>query len=237
MAFGHIVAAALMTGGFVLAGVSAWHFIRRTAEVEFFRKSLRLGVTTAALSAAFVQGFGFAQFGVVGPVQPTKYGSEEDKAAMLAEWAARYGPGDYAPPDWVGAPLGIMIQIGFLLGLVAFLIPLFYRDWIVRLRLPLYLLLACVPLPFVAAIGGWLAREVGRQPWAAYGLLRVEDAVSPASAGTMLATFLAFSVLLISLAIADWVLIARVARRGPDVTLGRPPAEPAHLEANEPALV
>ena len=66
-----------------------------------------------------------------------------------------------------------MMSIGFTLTWGVFLLPLLYRDWIVRLRFPLYLLLLAVPLPFVAAICGWLVREIGRQPWVAYGLLPV----------------------------------------------------------------
>ncbi len=116
-----------------------------------------------------------------------------------------------------------MQGVGFILFLAVFLIPLYYRDWIIRLRIPLYLLLVAVPLPFVAAISGWLVREVGRQPWIAYGLLPTADAVSPASGNTMLASYIAFTALLGLLAIADWVLLAKYAHRGPDVDLGRPP--------------
>ena len=57
----------------------------------------------------------------------------------------------------------------------------------------------------------------------AYGLLPTADAVSPASGSTMLASYIAFTALLGLLAIADWVLLAKYANRGPDVDLGRPP--------------
>jgi cytochrome d ubiquinol oxidase subunit I len=237
MAFGHVVAAALMTGGMVMAGVSSWHFIRRTREVELFRKSLRLGLVTAMIGVIFVIGFGFAQFGAVGAVQPTKFGEDAAKAAAVADFTARFGPGDYLPPDWVGAPLAIMLLIAFTLVWGIFLIPLFFRDWIIRLRFPLYLMVIVVPLPFVAAICGWLVREGGRQPWAAYGLLRTADAVTPASGGTMLASFIVFALVLGTLAVADWVLLARAAHRGPDVALGRPPTSPDDAETIHPEPV
>jgi cytochrome d ubiquinol oxidase subunit I len=74
----------------------------------------------------------------------------------------------------------------------------------------------------VAAILGWLTREGGRQPWAAYGLLKVDDAVSPISGGVMLASFLGFTALLLTLAVTNWVLIAKRAARGTaDPALGR----------------
>jgi cytochrome d ubiquinol oxidase subunit I len=224
MAFAHVCAAALTTGGFVMAGVSAWHFIRRTTERELFRKSLRLGLVVGVVGATFVVGFGFAQFAPLGEVQPTKFNADSaEAAALVAQWQARFGPGDYAHPQWIDTPFGMMQGIGFVLFLAVFLIPLCYRDWIIRLRVPLYLLLVAVPLPFVAAISGWLVREVGRQPWIAYGLLPTADAVSPASGSTMLASYIAFTALLGLLAIADWVLLAKYANRGPDVDLGRPP--------------
>ena len=44
-----------------------------------------------------------------------------------------------------------------------------------------WLLLAwvlCIPLPYVAVEAGWIVREVGRQPWVVYGLLRTSQAAS-----------------------------------------------------------
>lgn len=235
MAFGHVVFAALLTGGMLMAAVSAWHLIRRTHDYALFRTSLRIGLITTGLAIVMVHGFGFAQFGAVTPVQPTKYGSEADKAAAIAGWTAQFGPGDYSPPVLANVGLGFMILIGFTLGCVWFLIPLLYRDWLIRLRFPLYLLLLALPLPFVAAILGWIAREVGRQPWAAYGLLHVNDAVTPISGGVMLASYAGFSLLLGALAITNWVLIAQHAARGaadpalgraPDLDTGRPHPRP-----------
>jgi cytochrome d ubiquinol oxidase subunit I len=34
-------------------------------------------------------------------------------------------------------------------------------------------------LPFIAILTGWYTAEVGRQPWAVYGMLRTADAVTP----------------------------------------------------------
>lgn len=224
MAFGHVISAALLTGGMLMASVSSWHLIRRTADHHLFRTSLRIGLTTAVISLVFVQGFGFAQFGVVTPVQPTKYGDEAAKAAAIAEWTSRFGPGDYTPPALAAVSLGFMILIGFGLGWGVLLLPLLFRDWIIRLRFPLYLVLLATPLPFVAAILGWLAREVGRQPWVVYGLLPVERAVSPVPTPVMLASFVGFTLLLGALAVGNWTLIAKHAHRGAhDLALGRPP--------------
>jgi cytochrome d ubiquinol oxidase subunit I len=41
----------------------------------------------------------------------------------------------------------------------------------------------CAPLGFIAVLAGWVTTEVGRQPWAIYGLMRTADAVSPSLSG------------------------------------------------------
>ncbi|RZU73217.1 cytochrome d ubiquinol oxidase subunit I [Micromonospora kangleipakensis] len=235
-AFGHVVAAALLTGGVLMAAVSAWHLIRRTPDFALFRTSLRIGLVTAALAVVLVQGFGFAQFGPVGEVQPTKFGGGADRDALVAEWTAKFGPGDYLPPALSNVGLGFMILIGFTLGCVWLLLPLLWRDWIIRLRFPLWLTLLALPLPFVAVILGWIAREVGRQPWVAYGLLPTDQAVSPVGGGVMLTSLIGFSLLLGTLAVTNWVLLARHAARGAaDPALGRPPASDPDIRP-EPAF-
>ncbi|MEU1685616.1 cytochrome ubiquinol oxidase subunit I [Micromonospora sp. NPDC005707] len=224
-AFGHVVSAGLVTGGMLMAAVSAWHLLRRTPDFLLFRKSLRIGLITAALAVTTLQGFGFAQFGPVGELQPTKFGGGADRDAMVAEWTARFGPGDYTPPALSNVGLGFMILIGLTLGCAWLLLPLLWRDWIIRLKFPLWLVLLAVPLPFVAVILGWIAREVGRQPWVAYGLLPTGQAVSPVSPGLMLTSLIGFTLLLGTLAVTNWVLLVRHAARGAhDPALGRPPA-------------
>ncbi|MFF3866836.1 cytochrome ubiquinol oxidase subunit I [Micromonospora sp. NPDC001898] len=225
MAFGHVIAAALLTGGMLMAAVSAWHLLRRTPDFALFRTSLRIGLVTAALAVSLVQGFGFAQFGPVGQAQPTKFGGGAGRDTLIAEWTARFGPGDYAPPVLADVGLGFMIMIGMLLGCVWLLLPLLWRDWIIRLRVPLWITLVALPLPFAAVLLGWIAREVGRQPWVAYGLLPTGQAVSPVGPGVMLASLIGFTLLLGALAVANGMLFARHAARGAaDPPLGRPPA-------------
>ncbi|MGN9911972.1 cytochrome ubiquinol oxidase subunit I [Phytohabitans sp. LJ34] len=240
MALGHVLSAALTTGGFLVAGIAAWQLIRRNPDYEAWRKSLRIGVVTASIGITLVMGFGFAQFGYLGRLQPTKLGDEADKNAAAADFAARFGgsPADYLPPVGASAALGFMILIAFALMWIWVFIPFFYRDWIIRLKVPLYLLLVATPLPFVAAILGWLFREIGRQPFVVYGLLRTEDAVTGTSGAVMLSSFVGFTVLLLGLAVADWVLLARVAHRGTaDPALGRRPDEPLPVPADRPEPV
>jgi cytochrome d ubiquinol oxidase subunit I len=227
-ALAHLVSAGLVTGGVLMAAVSAWHLIRRTPDFALFRTSLRLGVLTAAVAVVFLVGFGFAQFGPVGRLQPTKFGGGPERDALVAGWTARFGPGDYTPPALANVGLGFMILIGFALLAGVLLVPLLPGDRIIRLRFPLWLILLAAPLPLVAVLLGWIAREVGRQPWVAYGLLPTGRAVSPVGPGLMLTSLIGFSLLLGALAVTNWVLLARTAARGAhDPALGRPPAPEA----------
>ncbi|WP_086848048.1 cytochrome ubiquinol oxidase subunit I [Amycolatopsis kentuckyensis] len=201
----HVLGAALVTGGFFVVGVSAWHFLKRTTEVEFFRRSMRLGVVAALIGSVFVVNQGFAQFGELAKYQPDKL-----------------------KDGGVGLPLGLMIMLGFVMLLCALLgALLLVRNWLTKARFLHYLMVAAIPLPFVAAILGWLVRELGRQPWLVWGKLRTADAIADVPAGQILFSFIAFSLLFAALAVADWVLMARVAKRGP---------EPVDAPAGQPVL-
>jgi cytochrome bd ubiquinol oxidase subunit I len=209
----HVVSAGLLTGGMVVAGGSAYHLFKRTAEREFFVRSLRMGVVTAFIGAVFVVGFGFAQFGALTQVQPDKF----------------RGAGATALPE---AALGFMITIGMLFFLLTLLLlPLLFRDWLARFRWIHPLVMLVVPAPFVAAILGWISREVGRQPWAVYGKLTVADAMTPGlTEGAVTGSLIGFAAVLGLLAVVDYALIARAVRRGPArVALGEP--EPASVPA------
>ncbi|MGI5493193.1 cytochrome ubiquinol oxidase subunit I [Microtetraspora malaysiensis] len=199
----HVLGAGLFTGSSVIIGASAYQLFRRTREWEFFVRSLRLGVVGALIGALVTVGFGFAQFGLVGRVQPDKF-----------QGAA------------VGVPLGFMILIGqlALFGVLFVLTPLLFRDRLAHWRWIHPLLMLMTPMPFIAAILGWLVREIGRQPWIVYGRLTVKDAMSPGlTPGMITASFVAFTAVLGLLAVIDYVLIARTVRRGPAAaTLGAP---------------
>lgn len=53
------------------------------------------------------------------------------------------------------------------------------HDRLDRSRIALWSIFLSFPLPFVATLTGWFTAEVGRQPWAVYGVLRTADATSP----------------------------------------------------------
>jgi cytochrome bd ubiquinol oxidase subunit I len=74
----------------------------------------------------------------------------------------------------------IMVGCGLImLGLAWLGSYLSVKERLERNRLLLWLIFVSFPLPFVATLTGWYTAEVGRQPWAVYGLLRTADAMTP----------------------------------------------------------
>lgn len=74
------------------------------------------------------------------------------------------------------------------------------------------------PLSFLALELGWMVTELGRQPWAIYGFLRTQDAVT--TAPLLNVSFFIFSLIYILLAVAlIWLLLRQARRPLPLVTL------------------
>jgi cytochrome bd ubiquinol oxidase subunit I len=76
--------------------------------------------------------------------------------------------------------------------------------------------MAAIPLSYLAMETGWVTREVGRQPWAIHGMLRVSDAASPIPAGTVAASLIAFTLVYAFLALVFVLFARRIIARGPD---------------------
>ncbi|GLZ11939.1 cytochrome ubiquinol oxidase subunit I [Actinomadura sp. NBRC 104425] len=227
LAFGHVVFGGLLTAGFFMAAVSGYHLFRRTAEADLFRRSMRTGLVAVVLSVFPVAMFGGTQFRYV---QPTKHPGTDEAAAQVAQFQARFGPGDYTPPGLASVGEIAMVSAWMLMSLVALvaLVKLPFGRWLERGRVFHVLVMAALPLPYVAVISGWVFREVGRQPWMVYGVLTTEDALSDVPAGAVTASFVVFTAVFAVLVAVNVWLLARYARRGPEaVRLGA-------LEAPEP---
>ncbi|MWA05960.1 cytochrome ubiquinol oxidase subunit I [Actinomadura sp. LD22] len=228
LAFGHVLFGGLLTAGFFVAGVSGYHLLRRTAEVEFFRRSMRVGLVTVMAAVIPVVVVGGMQYQYL---QPTKTGGD-DAAAAVADFTARFGPGDYMAPGVARAGEAVMTGLWSLMLLLAVvaLVKVWWGRWLVRGRVFHVVMVCAVPLPYVAMLAGWVFREVGRQPWMVYGVLRTRDALSPGvGSGTIAVSFAAFTALFAVLVGVNAWLLARVARRGPGgAVLGAsPPVAPS----------
>ncbi len=110
----------------------------------------------------------------------------------------------------------LMVGLGFLfilLGIFAWR----WQDSIENYPRFMRILVWAIPLPYLAAELGWTVSEVGRQPWIVYGLMKTSDAVSTAINTTQVATSLiAFTLIYTLLGAADFYLLAKFARKGPE---------------------
>jgi cytochrome d ubiquinol oxidase subunit I len=75
-------------------------------------------------------------------------------------------------------------------------------------------------LPYVANASGWILTEMGRQPWIVYGLLKVEDGVSPnLTPVDLLISLIGYTAIYGALAVAMVYLMKKYAIAGPDAAL------------------
>lgn len=75
--------------------------------------------------------------------------------------------------------------------------------------------MAALPFNYAAMEAGWVTREVGRQPYIVYGVMKTADAATPLPAATAAASLLVFAFVYLMLFVAFIVLAAAVIRRGP----------------------
>lgn len=93
---------------------------------------------------------------------------------------------------------------------------LLWRGVLHRTTWMLWILLLCLPLPYIANTAGWLTAELGRQPWLVFGLMRTPEGYSRnVHAGNGLFTLLGFMGLYALLAILFIVLMYREINHGP----------------------
>src|SRR5258706_11144800 len=76
---------------------------------------------------------------------------------------------------------------------------------------------AMLILPYLANASGWILTEMGRQPWIVYGLLKVQDGVSPnLTPVDLLISLIGYIVVYGSLGVAMVKLMKKYAIAGPD---------------------
>lgn len=81
----------------------------------------------------------------------------------------------------------------------------------------LWLFVVSVVLPYIANEAGWVASEVGRQPWVVYGLLRTRDAVSEhVPADHVLLSLILFSLVYAGLALVWLFVMNEKIQHGPE---------------------
>jgi cytochrome d ubiquinol oxidase subunit I len=73
----------------------------------------------------------------------------------------------------------LMVALGCYFIVITFIgVFLLYKKKLFSSKRYLKIMMFSAPLPLIACQLGWIAAEVGRQPWIVYGLLKTKDAVS-----------------------------------------------------------
>jgi cytochrome bd ubiquinol oxidase subunit I len=161
--------------------------------------------------------------------RPLATGASDGRVAGLRDFA----PQDQPPLlPLLFYAFRVMAGIGFaLFVLMLWTAIAWLRGWldppaIDGNRLLMRAWVAAVPLGYIAVLTGWTVREVGRQPWIIFGLLRTSDAVSVLPAPSVAFTAAGYLLIDALLLVLFVVFAARTIRKGPDLTLLPPEREP-----------
>lgn len=153
---------------------------------------------------------------VPGALSLMAFGDIDAEVAGLKDW-----PKDERPPMMATFfSFHLMVALGgFFLLVPAWGLWLWWRGKLVKNRLFLRVAFWSMPLPIIACELGWMAAEVGRQPWVVYRVMRTSDAVSPAgvvSAGQILFAIIALAVIYAAIFVGWVYLIRRQLAKGPE---------------------
>lgn len=124
-----------------------------------------------------------------------------------------FPPADRPNPVLVHLSFDTMVGLGLLLGLLA--LAFWGLAWRMR-RIPayrplLFALAAGGPAAVIAMEAGWFVTEFGRQPWVVYGILRTDQAATPAPG--LAVSFVVFMVIYVALAVTSARLLLLLAQR------------------------
>ncbi|MBM3124073.1 MAG: cytochrome ubiquinol oxidase subunit I [Chloroflexi bacterium] len=138
------------------------------------------------------------------------------------QYEQQYGPGDYIPlmvvTYWT---FRIMMAFGFIMmGASAWFLYATRKKNYEKAKWMKYVPIGALTLPYLANASGWILTEMGRQPWIVFGLLKVEDAVSPnLTTVDLLISLIGYTAVYGSLAAAMVYLMKKYAIAGPDAAL------------------
>ncbi len=243
----HVWIGSYIVGGFFVMSIAAYYLLRGR-HVEFARKSFLSALTIATLGSLAALVSGDLQARKVAETQPAKLAAMEGHyqtgpAAMnfggvsvpgLLSWmihgdrnATVTGLDAFPREDWppVAATYHTfhwMVYLGLFFIAVTLLATFYrWRGTLFEKRWLLWTFVWAVPLPFIANQLGWVAAEVGRQPWVVYGLLRTSDALSKSVvAGQVLGSIIMFAVIYSLLFVVFLYILNDKIQHGPEELTG-----------------
>lgn len=222
--FLHAIFAAYTVTGFTIVGGYAYRYItaRNEGEKNFYLSGLKL-IVLLSLIIILIQGLVIGhELGVtVAKYNPEKLAAMEGTSSKITSiadilglsWIVKilaYGNPNAKLPNWDAIPKEFQspliihyiyytkLSLAILLGLDALLLVLFW--YVLRREVPDMLLKLNILAPFIAQLAsmfGWATREIGRKPFTVYGILKVNEAVTPTGVPTWIFYALSAYVLII----------------------------------------
>lgn len=119
----------------------------------------------------------------------------------------------------------LMVGLGmYFIGITLLGCFLLWRGTLFEKRWLLWIYVFSVVLPYIANQAGWIAAEVGRQPWIVYGLLRTTDGVSKSvGAHAVMSSLILFTLIYLLLFAMFIYLLDRKIKHGPEDHVPPPP--------------
>ena len=127
--------------------------------------------------------------------------------------------GDNIPPVFITFTVyHIMIALGTLFILVGLIgLWLLFKKIIWEKKWYQILLIITTPLVYLAVQTGWMAAEIGRQPWIVYNVMKTNKAISNVvPAGQILFSIIMFTLIYILLFVVFMKLFFKIVKKGPD---------------------
>jgi len=257
--FTHAVLGGWVQAAFFIMSIAAFYLLRKQ-HTEFAKKSLMIGLITAAIALPLQFLVGSHQAEIVAEYQPAKLSAFEGhfhtaKNAPLYAMGipdVKNGKVDYAIAlpgmlsflakhdrnaeikGWYDFPktdrppvevpfysFHLMVGLGILMLIVSwFSLGLLWMKKLYEQRWLLWVLVASVVIPYLANQMGWVAAEVGRQPWIVYNLLRTSQATSRIVTSGHISISLGMFVLIYGLLFVLFLYsLDRKIRKGPELVL------------------
>ncbi len=218
-------------GGVLVGMVAAILQLFPTGDIQGKLIADHQPVTLAAMEGLFTTQSG-APLAIIG--QPDVQGRKLDNPIVIPSmlsfltyrrWTAKVRGLDAFPEDqWPDTIALLYYSYHVMVGLGTIFIAvmvvaalLLWRRKLYDSQWMLWILMLCVPLPYIANTAGWMTAELGRQPWLIYGVMRTAHGISPrVGAGNAWFTLIGFMGLYTVLGILWLFLVCREIEHGPE---------------------
>ncbi len=155
----------------------------------------------------------YLEIGVPNVLSLMLYGEPQAKVRGLNEF-----PQELHPPVFITfTTYHAMIALGTLFAFISLLgIYLMKKEKLYTTKWFLKLIIIASPLPVIANDLGWMAAEIGRQPWAVYNVLKTSQAASVVVSGwEILLTIIMFTILYALLFFFFMKFLFYIIKKGP----------------------